>query len=63
MKNSDSVNNNINLLYKFNLSDQNSLSLFNKSTRDNANLNVFKCNKSGVIILEEFLTSERRILG
>ena len=58
MANSDSVNNNINLLYKFNLSDKNSLSLFNKSTRDNANLNVLKCKKSGVIVLEKFLTSE-----
>jgi hypothetical protein len=31
---------------------------FNESTRDINNLNVFKCIKSGVIVLEKFMTSE-----
>ena len=47
-----SVNNNIELLYKFNLSDKHSLEVYNNSTRDDLNLRVLKCKKSGVIILE-----------
>jgi 2-polyprenyl-3-methyl-5-hydroxy-6-metoxy-1,4-benzoquinol methylase len=52
------VNQNIDLLYKFNLSDKNSLKIFNKSTRDLTNLNALKCEKSGVIILEKFVIPE-----
>jgi len=52
------VNHNIELLFKFNLSDKDSLKLFNVSTRDINNLNVLKCVKSGVIVLEKCLTSE-----
>jgi len=56
--NNNTVNHNIELLYKFNLSDKDSLKIFNESTRDINNLNVFKCIKSGVIVLEKFVTSE-----
>ena len=52
------VNHNINLLYKFNLSDENSLKIFNHSTRDINNLKVLKCINSGVIVLEKFIISE-----
>ena len=51
LKDHNTVNHNINLLYKFNLSDKNSLKIFNKSTRDITNLNVLKCIRSGVIVL------------
>jgi 2-polyprenyl-3-methyl-5-hydroxy-6-metoxy-1,4-benzoquinol methylase len=53
-----SKNFNLELLFKFNLSNKNSLKLFNNSTRDIADLNVFKCSDSGVIVLEEIMTSE-----
>ena len=56
--NNNTVNRNIEFLYKFNLSDKDSLKIFNESTRDINNLNVFKCIKSGVIVLEKFITSE-----
>ena len=57
-KDNNSVNHNINLLYKFNLSDKNSFEVFNESTRDITNLNVLKCINSGVIVLEKFIISE-----
>jgi 2-polyprenyl-3-methyl-5-hydroxy-6-metoxy-1,4-benzoquinol methylase len=53
-----SINHNIDLLYQFDLSDENSLKIFNKSTRDINNLNALKCEKSGVIVLEKCLTTE-----
>ena len=56
--NNNTVNHNIELLYKFNLSDKDSLKIFNKSTRNINNLNVLKCNKSGVIVLEKYLLPE-----
>ena len=52
-KTNNTVNHNINLLYKFNLSDKNSFEVFNGSTRDITNLNVLKCINSGVIVLEK----------
>ena len=39
-KDNNTVNHNINLLYKFDLSDENSLIIFNGSTRDITNLNA-----------------------
>ena len=56
--NNNTVNHNIELLYKFNLSDKDSLKIFNESTRNIDNLNVLKCNKSGVIVLEKYLLPE-----
>ena len=58
LKGNNTVNHNIDLLYQFKLSNKNSLKLFNKVTRDEANLNVLKCIKSGVIVLEKFLIPE-----
>jgi 2-polyprenyl-3-methyl-5-hydroxy-6-metoxy-1,4-benzoquinol methylase len=49
---------NIELLFRFNLSNKNSLQLFNNSTRDFSNLNVLKCSKSGVIVIEKFVIPE-----
>lgn len=57
-KGNSNVNHNIELLYKFNLSDKESLKLFNGSTRDITNLNALKCVKSGVIVLEKCLATE-----
>ena len=57
-KDNNTVNHNINLLCKFNLSDKNSFEVFNESTRDITNLNVLKCVNSGVIVLEKFIISE-----
>jgi 2-polyprenyl-3-methyl-5-hydroxy-6-metoxy-1,4-benzoquinol methylase len=57
-KDNNTVNHNINLLCKFNLSDKNSFEVFNESTRDITNLNVLKCINSGVIVLEKFIISE-----
>lgn len=48
------INNNINLLFQFNLSDSNSLKLFNESTRDMPSLKALKCSRSGVIVLERY---------
>ena len=59
MSNKRQVNYNINLLIQFNLSDKNSFEVFNKSTRDVANLNVLKCKRSGVIVLEELSIPEK----
>ena len=58
LKGNNTVNHNIDLLYQFNLSDKNSLKIFNGSTRDITNLNVLKCIKSGVIVLEKFVIPE-----
>ena len=52
------INPNIELLYKFKLSDKDSLKVFNESTRDEANLNVLKCIKSDVIVLEKLVLPE-----
>jgi 2-polyprenyl-3-methyl-5-hydroxy-6-metoxy-1,4-benzoquinol methylase len=52
------INHNIKLLYKFNLSDKDSLKIFNESTRDVTNLNVLKCIKSDVIVLERLVLPE-----
>ena len=54
----NTVNHNIELLYKFNLSDKDSLKLFNESTRDIIDLKALKCIKSGVIVLEYFRIPE-----
>ena len=48
-----SINKNIELLIKLNVSTKSSLEVFHKSTRDIDNLNVLKCNQSGVIVLEK----------
>ena len=58
LKGNNTVNHNIDLLYQFNLSDKNSLKIFNESTRDITNLNVLKCIKSGVIVLEKCVIPE-----
>jgi len=52
------TNHNIELLYKFNLSNKDSLKIFNESTRDVTNLNALKCIKSGVIVLERLVLPE-----
>ena len=52
------INHNIKLLYKFNLSDKDSLKIFNKSTRDVTNLNVLKCIKYDGIVLERLVLPE-----
>ena len=57
-KENNTVNHNINLLYKFNLCDKDSLKLFNDRTRDKKKLKVFKCIKSGVIVLEKCESTE-----
>ena len=54
----NTINHNINLLYKFNLSDKNSLKIFHGSTRDKNGLNVLKCTKSDVIVLEKNLLTK-----
>ena len=48
----------INDLQVLGLSTKNSLSLYNARTRDMDNLNVLKCNKSDVIVLEEMRLRE-----
>ena len=53
------VNHNIDLLYQFNLSDENSLELFNESTRDSTNIKVLKCSRSDVIVVEKCVLSEK----
>tara|TARA_B100000787_G_C16189443_1_gene296542 strand:+ start:1484 stop:2404 length:921 start_codon:yes stop_codon:yes gene_type:complete len=57
-KSNNTINHNIDLLHKFNLSNKNSLKIFNNSTRDIPNLNVLKCSNSGVIVLESFIIPE-----
>ena len=47
-----SINKNIELLIELNISTKSSLEVFHRSTRDIDNLNVLKCNQSGVIVLE-----------
>jgi len=47
-----SINKNIKLLIELNISTKSSLEVFHRSTRDIDNLNVLKCNQSGVIVLE-----------
>jgi len=46
------INKNIELLIELNISTKSSLEVFHRSTRDIDNLNVLKCNQSGVIVLE-----------
>jgi hypothetical protein len=53
-----SVNKNIELLIELNVSTKSSLEVFHGSTRDIDNLNVLKCNKSGVIVLERVEVDE-----
>ena len=53
-----SINQNIEYLSKFNLCDKDSLKLYNLRTRDNNKLKVFRCIKSGVIVLEKFVIIE-----
>ena len=53
-----SVNQNIEYLSKFNLCDKDSLKLYNDRTRDKSKLKVFKCIKSGVIVVEKFVIPE-----
>ena len=51
-------NNIIDLLYRLGLSTSDSLHVFHPKVRDRENLNVLKCGKSGVIVLEEILTNQ-----
>jgi len=53
------INHNIELLFKYNISNKDSLFVYHPSTRNNKDLNVLKCNKSGVIVLEENKLSEK----
>tara|TARA_B110000008_G_C16977428_1_gene566511 strand:+ start:5168 stop:6088 length:921 start_codon:yes stop_codon:yes gene_type:complete len=57
-KDINTINHNIDLLYQFSLANKSSLKIFHRSTRDITNLNVLKCSKSGVIVLEKFVTPE-----
>jgi predicted SAM-dependent methyltransferase len=43
----------IDLLYKFGLSHEGSLELYSKKVRDREDVSVFRCNKSGVIVLNK----------
>ena len=52
------INNNIDLLYKLNISTKDSLKVFHNSTRDIEGLKVLKCSKSGVIALERVETDD-----
>ena len=58
LKQTSTVNPNIELLYQFKLSNENSLKIFNESTRDITNLKVLKCVNSGVIVLERMVLPE-----
>ena len=51
-------NNIIDLLYRLGLSTRDSLQVFHSKVRDRENLNVLKCGKSGVIVLEEIITNQ-----
>lgn len=53
-----SKNKNIDLLCTLNLSSKNSFEFFNESTRDSSDLEVLKCNMSGVIVLKECLITD-----
>lgn len=53
-----SINKNIEYLYKLDLCDKDSLELYNDRTRDKKKLKVFKCKKSGVVVLEKFILPE-----
>jgi len=54
-----SINHNIELLFQFNISTKDSLKVFHETTRNIKGLNVLKCTKSGVIVLEKNKLSER----
>jgi len=52
------INQNIEYLLKFGISHRDSFKLYNSRTRDKKNLKVFKCLKSGVIVLEKCESTE-----
>jgi len=52
------INHNIELLFKYNISNKDSLVVYHESTRNIKDLNVLKCKKSDVIVLEENKLSE-----
>jgi len=52
------MNNIIQLLFDLEISDNNSLSIFHSGTRDNEDINVLRCKKSGVLVLDKICTSE-----
>jgi len=41
----------IKLLYELDISNKDSLTLYHQGVRDNENIKVLKCKKSGVIII------------
>lgn len=45
-------------LIKLNVSNKRSFKLFHKGTRDNDQINVLKCTKSGILILDKIITDD-----
>ena len=58
LNSNNNVNHNIELLFKLNISEKDSLKVFHDSTRDRNGLNVLKCAKSDVIVLAKNLLAE-----
>ena len=52
-KDNNTVNHNISLLFEYNISNKDSLKVFHDTTRNINDLNVLKCTKSDVIVLEK----------
>ena len=51
------MSNIIQLLYKLGISDKNSLKKYHKGVRDRDDINVLKCHKSGVIVLDKIVNN------
>ena len=49
----------IKLLYELGISGKNSLKIYHQSVRDNENIKVLKCKKSGVFVLDDILTNKK----
>ena len=54
-----SMNKIIKLLYELGISEKNSLRIHHQGVRDNENIKVLKCKKSGVFVLDEILTDRK----
>ncbi|RPG62242.1 MAG: class I SAM-dependent methyltransferase [Flavobacteriaceae bacterium TMED238] len=51
------MSNIIKLLFKLGISDKNSLKKYHKGVRDHNDINVLKCHKSGVIVLDKIVNN------
>jgi 2-polyprenyl-3-methyl-5-hydroxy-6-metoxy-1,4-benzoquinol methylase len=49
----------IKLLYELGISEKNSLKIHQQGVRDNENVKVLKCKKSGVFVLDDILTNKK----